>query len=137
MKRISKEKTFFKIAEVLKDRSTCLMAKVGCVITDSEMINIISIGYNGNYSGGPNHCDQEVEKGCNCVHAEINAITKAEKSLKNAVLFSTHEPCLMCSKSIINSGIKKVFFYKNYSYSEGSDIMKKAGITVERISTND
>ena len=48
-------------------------------------------------------------------HAEIIAIRKAEKKLKNWRLFDcnlyvTLEPCPMCTWAILNSGIKNIYF---------------------------
>ena len=73
---------------------------VGCVITKNN--SVISVGCTGN-SGRP--------------HAEYNAIHNSKINLKGAELYVTLEPCshygktLPCTKSIINSGIKKVFFF--------------------------
>jgi tRNA(adenine34) deaminase len=45
-------------------------------------------------------------------HAEIIAIKKALKknSLKNQILFTTLEPCLMCVGTAINAGIKIIYY---------------------------
>ena len=48
-------------------------------------------------------------------HAEIEAITKANKKIKNwrlndCILYVTLEPCEMCKKVINESNIKKVYF---------------------------
>tara|TARA_A100001015_G_scaffold299056_1_gene382618 strand:+ start:3455 stop:3937 length:483 start_codon:yes stop_codon:yes gene_type:complete len=50
-----------------------------------------------------------------CAHAEILAIQKACKKLKvsrldSYDLFSTLEPCLMCSSIILQSKIRRVYF---------------------------
>ena len=57
-------------------------------------------------------------------HAEINAIKKACKKLKTwhldeCELYTTLEPCMMCTGAIIQSRIKKVYFSApniNYGY---------------------
>ncbi len=49
------------------------------------------------------------------LHAEIVAINKASKKLKNwrlndCILFSTVEPCIMCAGAIYHARIKQVFY---------------------------
>ncbi|MFH1459985.1 MAG: bifunctional diaminohydroxyphosphoribosylaminopyrimidine deaminase/5-amino-6-(5-phosphoribosylamino)uracil reductase RibD [Candidatus Omnitrophota bacterium] len=57
---------------------------------------------------------QGFHKKCGSAHAEINALTKAGKSAKNAVLYVNLEPCNHygrtppCTQAIIKAGIKKV-----------------------------
>ena len=71
---------------------------VGCVITKNG--KIISTGSHKNFGGN---------------HAEVNALLKAGKKAKGAVLYSTLEPCdhwgktPPCAKAIISAGIVKVF----------------------------
>ena len=73
---------------------------VGCVITKNN--SVISVGSTSN-NGRP--------------HAEYNAIYQSKINLKGAELYVTLEPCshygktLPCTKAIISSGIKKVFFF--------------------------
>ena len=50
-----------------------------------------------------------------CAHAEILAITKANKKMKNHRLdgmeiFVTKEPCLMCMGAILSAKISKIYF---------------------------
>ena len=72
---------------------------VGCVITKNQ--EIISIGQTG-FNGRP--------------HAEINAIKNSSQNLKGSKMYLTLEPCnhygktAPCTKSIINKGIKDVFY---------------------------
>lgn len=70
-----------------------------CIIKDEK---IISYSYNNSYK------NNKVSG-----HAEINAINKATKKLKNNnlsehVLFTTLEPCLMCYGTIKQAKIKEV-----------------------------
>lgn len=75
---------------------------VGCVIVKNN--KIISKAYN------------KKEKTKNITnHAEIIAINKATKKLKNwhlddCILYTTLKPCLMCLSVIIQSRIKKVVY---------------------------
>lgn len=58
-----------------------------------------------------------VTSGCSHNHAEMNAIRQAEEKLgtwdlgpSDLVLYTTSEPCLMCTGGILWSGIRKVIF---------------------------
>lgn len=75
---------------------------VGCIIVKNN--KIISKGYN------------KKEKKQNAIkHAEIIAIEKACKKLKtwhldDCILYTTMEPCMMCTGAIIQSRIKKIVY---------------------------
>lgn len=131
--RISKQEMFMRISEIISERSTCQRTRVGAVITDKELLNIIAIGYNGNYAGGPNVCDTEEPGKCGCLHAEINAIAKVDNTIKNKILFCTMTPCLMCSKLIVNSGFDKVYYRNEYRKTEGIELLTKSNIEVIKI----
>ena len=54
---------------------------------------------------------------CYAVHAEQNAIIQAAKlgvSLEGATMYVTHQPCVICTRMIINSGIKRVIYKNGY-----------------------
>ena len=98
---------------------------------------IISDGYNGTPSGFENICEDE--KGVTkpyVLHAEANAITKIARSNNNAdgaTLYVTDSPCIECSKLIIQAGIKRVVYSREYRLTDGVDLLKRAGIEVERM----
>lgn len=108
------------IAKIVATRSTCSRAHVGAVLVN-ENNEILATGYNGS-PRGIKHCDdsKHIMYDSHCiatVHAELNAILSAAKngvSIKNAVLFSTHHPCFRCMQTLINAGIKKVFYSNDY-----------------------
>lgn len=124
---------FMRIAEVIASRSTCERLKVGVVITGPDLLNILAIGYNGNYAGGANTCDTIEEANCGCTHSEINAIAKVDNTIKDKILFSTTSPCKMCSKLIINSGFSKVYYRTEYRILEGIELLRKTGIETTKI----
>lgn len=71
------------------------------------------------------------------LHAEANAITKLAKSINSsdgATLYVTMSPCLECAKLIIQAGIKRVVYEEEYRKTDGIELMKKAGIEIEKIS---
>ncbi|MBP5307907.1 MAG: dCMP deaminase family protein, partial [Clostridia bacterium] len=102
--------------------------QVGAVITRDK--RIMTTGYNGAGSGIKSCKDRgeclrrklNIPSGtrhelCYAVHAEQNAIAQAAKlgiSVQGATLYCTHQPCVICAKMIINSGISKVVFKYGY-----------------------
>jgi dCMP deaminase len=104
---------------------------VGAIITDRTNSNILDIGYNGNYAGGPNTCDIDGAGICGCVHAEINALVKNSSEPRGAI-YVTDSPCMNCAKAIINSGIEKVYYRNDYRIADGLNLLKKV-LKVEKI----
>ena len=98
---------------------------------------IISDGYNGTPSGFENICEDE--SGATkpyVLHAEANAITKVAKSGNSsdgATLYVTASPCMECSKLIIQSGIRRVVYRDEYRLTDGIDLLRRAGIEVEKV----
>jgi len=68
----------------------------------------------------------------NCLHAEENAIIKLDfNDVTEKILWTTDSPCKMCSKRIINAGIKHVIYAKLYRKTEGIELLLKNSIKVE------
>lgn len=142
MSRPRWDEYYMAIAEAVSTRSNCLSRKVAALAVSDQ--RIISTGYNGTPRGTQN-CDEggcvrcrESPSGeslglCRCSHAEENCIVQASYhgiSLKGAVLYSTHQPCLWCAKMIINAGISKVFFAAPYADVGGGviELFLEAGV---------
>ena len=129
------DKRYLRMADIWSENSYCQRRKVGALIVKDKMI--ISDGYNGTPSGFENICEDEngVTKPY-VLHAEANAITKIARSNNNAdraTLYVTDSPCIECSKLIIQAGIKRVVYSREYRLSDGIDLLKRAGIEVERM----
>ncbi|MCA1031822.1 ComE operon protein 2 [Bacillus timonensis] len=139
MNRISWDQYFMAQSHLLALRSTCTRLAVGATIVRDK--RIIAGGYNGSIAGGT-HC---IDDGCyvidnHCVrtiHAEMNALLQCAKfgvPTEGAEIYVTHFPCLQCCKSIIQSGIKAVYYaksYKNHPYA--IELFEKAGVVVEHV----
>lgn len=126
---------YLEMASVWARNSYCKRRQVGALIVNDRMI--ISDGYNGTPSGFENVCEDEfgVTKPY-VLHAEANAITKVAKSgnsSQGATLYVTASPCLECSKLIIQAGIKRVVYKDEYRLTDGVDLLRRAGIIVERV----
>ena len=73
---------------------------------------------------------------CRGLHAEQNAIIQAAiygASIKGATLYSTHLPCILCAKMLINAYIKEIFYEEGYPDQMASDMLREAGIGFEKI----
>lgn len=127
------DKAYMAMAKELAKLSYANRAKVGCLIVRDT--HIISEGFNGTPRGMPNICEDSSFKTLPYVlHAESNAITKLARSTSSsegATLYVTLAPCYECCKLIIQSGIKRVVYDKNY-HSDGVELLELAGIIVEQ-----
>ena len=125
------DRRYLRMATIWSENSYCIRRQVGALIVKNKMI--ISDGYNGTPSGFENICEDEnnVTKPY-VLHAEANAITKIARSNNNsdgATLYVTDSPCIECSKLIIQAGIQRVVYAREYRLSDGIDLLKRAGIS--------
>ena len=126
---------YMKMAAIWSTNSYCKRRQVGALLVKDRMI--ISDGYNGTPSGFENVCEDEngVTKPY-VLHAEANAISKVAKSANSAdgaTLYVTASPCVECAKLIIQSGIRRVVYRDEYRLTDGIDLLRRAGIEVEKI----
>ena len=139
---------FLTITRNVAERSTCTRAKVGAVIVRDK--NILATGYNGAPAGMP-HCidvgclvyasrtpSGELEENCfRTIHAEINAIAQAAKngaSIRDADIYITHTPCLHCVKVLINTGIRRIFYEREYKRATIEELLRGGNIEMECVS---
>jgi dCMP deaminase len=110
---------------------------------------IISTGYNGTprrtrncFEGGCPRCNAVGPSGqnlgdCYCSHGEENAIVQAAYhgiSIKESTLYTTFSPCLLCTKMIINAGIREVVFNQEYPLAKPAQaLIREAGITLRKV----
>ena len=136
---------FLTITRNVAERSTCTRAKVGAVIVRDK--NILATGYNGAPAGMPHCIDAgclvytsrtptgEIEENCfRTIHAEINAIAQAAKngaSIRDADIYITHTPCIHCVKVLINTGIRRIFYEREYKRATIEELLRGANITLE------
>ncbi|HIX35955.1 MAG TPA: ComE operon protein 2 [Candidatus Limosilactobacillus merdigallinarum] len=122
-KRIDWDQYFMVQAGLVASRGTCKRLSVGAVLVRDK--RIIGSGYNGAVSGD-DHC---IDVGCymrdgHCVrtiHAEMNALLQCAKfgtPTDGAVLYVTDFPCLQCTKSLLQAGIKQINYLRNYHNDE-------------------
>lgn len=132
-----------KIAQEVSTRSTCLRRRVGAVIVKDK--RILATGYNG-APAGLNHClevgclrDQlnvpsgEKHELCRGLHAEQNAVIQAALHgvpISGSSLYSTHKPCSLCAKILINAGVKEIRYIEGYKDELADEMLNEAGIKV-------
>lgn len=110
--------------------STCRV-EVGCVLVHKNII--VGVGYVGSISGDDHCCDvscimvdnyglkgsSNSDQSCiRTIHAETNAILKCSVrgSKDNGWIecYSTYSPCLDCTKLLLQIGVRKFVFEKDY-----------------------
>ena len=126
--------SYLEMAEIWAQNSYCKRRKVGALLVKDRMI--ISDGYNGTPSGFENICEEDGVTKPYVLHAEANAITKVAKSgnsSEGATLYVTASPCMECAKLIIQSGIRRVVYRDEYRITDGIDLLRQAGIEVEKV----
>jgi dCMP deaminase len=145
-KRPSLDEYFLEIAFVVGKRSTCLQNNVGQL---SLEINVYSQLDTKGAPSGMEHCleigcirDMEKipsgiqQEKCRAMHAEQNAIIQAAihgASISGATIYCTHRPCILCTKMIINSNIKRVVYATLYHDTDSLNFFRDAGVEVEYI----
>lgn len=122
------EQIFGQFARTVATRSTCTRLQVGSVITNGDFTRVLAIGYNGNARGLPNTCDRAEPGNCGCIHSEINALLKLDYTEHEKIMFVTDSPCVNCAKAIINAGIQRVFYLREYRKTDGVDLLRSVGI---------
>ncbi|MBP5593340.1 MAG: cytidine/deoxycytidylate deaminase family protein [Clostridia bacterium] len=137
------------LAETVGSWSSCYQSnrQIGAVIVKQK--RIMTTGYNGAPSG-INSCRDKGEclrrklnipsgtrhELCYAVHAEQNAIAQSAKmgiNLEGATLYCTHQPCVICTKIIINAGIKRVVYKHGYPDEFSLELLKEAQIQLDKM----
>ena len=146
MERPSWEEYFMEIARLVARRSTCLRRQVGAVVVKEK--NILATGYNGTPSG-ITHCEVvgclrqklnvpsgERHELCRGLHAEQNAIIQAAKhgtNIADSTLYCTNSPCIICSKMLINAGVRRIVYLEGYPDALSLEMLAESGIEVRTL----
>lgn len=142
------DKRFIELAQTIGTWSSCFKEdrNIGAVIVRNK--RILTTGYNG-APAGIKSCNEKgmclrIEKGiesgthhefCYAIHAEQNAIIQAAKigvSIEGATLYCTHQPCTICTKMIVNSGIARLVYLHPYPDEFSRTLLEESGIIVEQ-----
>ncbi|MCU0861372.1 MAG: cytidine/deoxycytidylate deaminase family protein [Methanomassiliicoccales archaeon] len=145
MARPDNDTYFMRMADLVSSRSTCLRRQVGAVLVKEK--RVLTTGYNG-APKGLKHCAEvgcvrqqnNIESGtrhelCRGVHAEQNAVIQAAYfgvSIKDATIYTTTYPCVMCTKILVNAGIREVVYKDDYVDPLSREILEESGVSVRR-----
>jgi len=141
------DKRFIELAGLVATWSSCVARQVGAVLVKDK--RILTTGYNGASAGIKSCAEKSVcmrrQKGiksgtmheiCYAAHAEQNAIAQAAKlgiPIQGSTLYCTHQPCAICSKIIINSGIKRIIYAQGYPDEFSLTLLEEAGVSCVNI----
>lgn len=141
MNRPDWDEYFMEMAELAAKRASCLRRKVGAVLVKNK--KVLATGYNG-APKGITHCEVtgclreelKIASGqrheiCRGVHAEQNLVAQAAfhgVKTEEAVVYCTHQPCIICTKILINAGIKKIYFKNPYSDKFSEKLLKESAV---------
>lgn len=133
------------IAHLVAKRSTCIRRQVGAVIVKDK--HILTTGYNG-APAELKHCEEvgclrekmnipsgERQELCRGLHAEQNAIIQSALhglGIKGGILYCTHQPCILCTKMLINAGIKKIVYEGEYPDELAKKFFEEARVDVNK-----
>ena len=143
MDRIKWDEYFMAQSHLLSLRSTCERLSVGATIVKDN--RVIAGGYNGSVSG-EEHC---IDNGClvvdgHCIrtiHAEMNAVLQCSKfgvATDGAEIYVTDFPCLQCTKMLLQTGIVKINYLRNYNNDPYAvALLKRKNVAVKQIKFTD
>lgn len=129
--------------------ANCIKGKVGAILVKDNQI--IAEGVNS-VPNGILPCTEEnclrkrlnLKSGenqelCFAVHAEQNALINALNNnvdIKGSTLYVTKQPCIICAKMLINSGIRKIIYLKAYPDQYSENLLKQAGVEIKKLQDN-
>jgi dCMP deaminase len=147
MNRPTWEEYFMEITRLVAKRATCLRRQVGAVLVMDK--RLLATGYNGAPSGLA-HClevgclreKRQIPSGerhelCRGLHAEQNVIIQAAFHgirIQGSTLYCTNLPCAICTKMLINAGIREIIYEGGYGDDLSKEILLEARIPTRQLS---
>ncbi len=129
------------IARISSKRSTCLRGKTGAVLVRER--RVLTTGYNGPPKG-LKHCSEtgcireregvpdgerlEITRGLHSIQNTIIQAAVFGISIKDSTLYTTHSPCTICTRMLINAWIRKIIMDRGYTKDLGLQLLEEAGI---------
>ena len=136
---------YMNYARNISKNANCIKGQVGAIIVKRN--KIIAEGVNS-VPNGIKPCTEEsclrkklkLKSGehqelCFVVHAEQNALLDAlekKKNVKNSTLYVTKKPCIICTKMLINAGIKKIIYLEDYPDKYSKKLLNEAKIEISK-----
>ena len=146
MNRPTWEEYFMEITRLVAKRATCLRRQVGAVLVMDK--RLLATGYNGAPSGLA-HClevgclreKRQIPSGerhelCRGLHAEQNVIIQAAFHgirIQGSILYCTNLPCAICTKMLINAGIREIVYEGGYGDDLSKEMLLEARIPIRQL----
>ncbi len=131
---------FVEILETISNLSNASTKKVACMALHKNFTKIASFGYNGSYMNAPiNEATGTEEDSLDpgqsgFIHAEVNMIAKfREFDPENYIILLTLSPCKMCTKILVNSGFRYVYWIEDYREQDHLHIFDESNISYGNI----
>lgn len=155
------DQLFMKTALNVAELSHARRLKVGAVLVNSG--RIVGTGFNGMPAGLSNICEAlnepddtltmldglteefiehrlalgaELVTKPEVIHAELNLLLFAAKygvKTEGCTIYISHAPCRNCAASIIQAGIKEVFYIEQYRLTVGEELLERAGVSCKQL----
>lgn len=124
------------LAVEVASRSNCVKLHVGAILVFGGRIRAVGFngtlpGYSNCFDGGCDRCrnlnitgGEQLDR-CVCVHGEENALASAARygiSVEGCDCYVTHQPCIGCTKLLIQAGVKRVWYLEEYVYEVDAGI---------------
>lgn len=145
MSKIKNDSYYMNYALNISTTANCIKGKVGAILVKDN--KIIAEGVNS-VPNGITPCTEETcirkklnlksgenQELCFVVHAEQNALIDAlnnKVDVKDSTLYVTKQPCIICAKMLINAGIKKIIYLKEYPDKYSESLLNEAGIEINK-----
>lgn len=133
MNRPGWDEIWMSCASSISKRSYDPRFQVGAIVVTEDNTQVLAVGYNGNYAGGPNKAESTVPGESGMIHAEINALLKMDyNNPKKKKMYLTLSPCRLCAKAIVNSGVKEIIYFEEYRETSGLDLLRQMDVLVRK-----
>lgn len=113
------DELFILMAAIMSSRGSCDRLRTACILVKNN--RIVGAGYNGAVAGADT-CDGVghllIDGHCKRTqHGERNAIDNAVADLDGSTAYVIATPCIDCTKSMLQMGVKRVVFVGTYHNS--------------------
>jgi dCMP deaminase len=133
MERPSWDNIWINFTDLISQRSINPLFKVGAVIVTDDNTQVLSVGYNGDYRGGPNLIESSEPGKSGLIHAEVNALIKMDyNNPKKKKMYINLSPCIDCAKLILNAQIKEIIYKDEYRDLSGLTLLIKNGVVARQ-----
>ena len=150
MERPDWDEYFMEMAELVAKRATCLRRKVGAVLVKDK--KVLATGYNG-APKNITHCEVtgclreklavpsgERHEICRGVHAEQNLVAQAAihgVKTEDSIVYCTNQPCIICTKILINAGVKKIYYKNSYADKFAEKLLNESNVELLKYEENE